>query len=75
MELVGLPENTNGEDLEELVVEAFEVGSVKIKKRDFHASSSLNLLTEEMPSTYSETKKKLRELNKHNKNKLKSTKI
>ena len=58
MELVGLPENTNGEDLEELVVEAFEVGSVKIKKRDFHASSSLNLLTEEMPSTYSETKKK-----------------
>ena len=57
------------------MVEAFEVGSVKIKKRDFHASSSLNLLTEEMPSTYSETKKKLRELNKHNKNKLKSTKI
>ena len=58
MELVGLPENTNGEDLEELVVEVFEVGSVKIKKRDFQASSSLNLLTEEMPSTYSETKKK-----------------
>ena len=36
-ELVGLPENTNGEDLEDLVVEAFEVASVKVQKPDFHA--------------------------------------
>ena len=36
-ELVGLPENINGEDLEDLFVEAFEVVGVKVKKRDFHA--------------------------------------
>ena len=32
MDLVGLPENTNGEDLEDLLVEAFEVAVVKVKK-------------------------------------------
>ena len=37
MELVSLPENTNGEDLEELMVKAIEVASVKVKKQDFHA--------------------------------------
>ena len=37
MELIDLPENTNGEDLEDVVVEAIEVSSVKVKKRDFHA--------------------------------------
>ena len=83
MELVCLPENTNLENLEDLVVvEAFNVTGVKVKKRDFHAihrltnkkSSLLNLLTEGMPSTYSETKNP-RELNQNNKNKLKLTKI
>ena len=37
VELVGLVENTTGEDLEDLVVEAFEVAGVKVKKRNFHA--------------------------------------
>ena len=32
MELVSLPENTNNEDLEDLMVEAIEVASVKVKK-------------------------------------------
>ena len=64
MELVGLPENTNSKDLEDLVVEAFEVAGVKVKKRSFTQfialqitkSPFLNLLTEEMSSAYSETK-------------------
>ena len=37
MELAGLPESTNGKDLEDLVVEDFEVAGVKVKKRDNHA--------------------------------------
>ena len=37
MELVGLPESTNGEDLGDLVVEGFEVAGIKVKKRDVHA--------------------------------------
>ena len=37
MELFDLPGNTNGEDLADLVVEAFEVAGVKVKKQDFHA--------------------------------------
>ena len=40
VELVRLPENTNGEDLEDLVFEAFEIAGVKVKKRDFHANLS-----------------------------------
>ena len=64
VELVGLPENTNSKDLEDLVVEAFEVAGVKVKKRSFTQfialqitkSPLLNLLTEEMSSAYSETK-------------------
>ena len=36
VELVGLPENTNSEDLEDLVVKASEVAGVTEKKRDFH---------------------------------------
>ena len=36
MELVGLPESTNGEDLGDLVVEGFEVAGVKVKKQDIH---------------------------------------
>ena len=37
MELVGLSENTNVEDLEDLMVEASEIAGVTVKKRDFHA--------------------------------------
>ena len=37
VELVGLPENTSGEDLKVLVVEAFEIAGFKLKKQDFHA--------------------------------------
>ena len=82
MELINLPENTNGEDLEDPVVEAFEVAGVTVKKQDFHAihrlankkiiiaklvnrSAAINLLRNKKPQ----------ELNQHNKNKLKSTKI
>ena len=36
VELVGLPENTNSEDLEDLVVKASEVADVTEKKLDFH---------------------------------------
>ena len=37
VELVGLPQNTSGEDLKVLVVEAFEIAGFKLKKQDFHA--------------------------------------
>ena len=36
VELTGLPEDTNDEDFEDVVVEAFEIVSCKEKKRDFH---------------------------------------
>ena len=37
IELIGLPEKTNGEDLEHLLVDAFKTAGVKVKKRDFQA--------------------------------------
>ena len=35
VELVGLPEKTNGKDLEHLVVDTFKSAGVKEQKRDF----------------------------------------
>ena len=37
VELVGLPEYSNGEDLEDLMVNVFKVADVKVKKRGFRA--------------------------------------
>ena len=36
VEQIGLPENTHGEELENSVVQAFEIAGVNVKKRDFH---------------------------------------
>ena len=37
IELVGLPENLNGDELEAKVVEVFDQAGVHVEKRDFHA--------------------------------------
>ena len=36
VEQIGLPENTHVEELENSVVQAFEIAGVNVKKRDFH---------------------------------------
>ena len=81
VELAGLPEETNGEDLEHLVVEAFRATEVKVKKLNFHATHRLantksviaKLFNRRDTPKLLRDKKKSGELN-HNKNKLKSTK-
>ena len=37
IELVGLPDETNGEDLEDMVVKSFKTAGVNVTQRDFHA--------------------------------------
>ena len=37
VELIGLPEDTHGEELENSVVQAFEITKVNVNKCDFHA--------------------------------------
>ena len=37
VELIGLPEDNRGEELENSVVLAFEIAGVNVEKRDFHA--------------------------------------
>ena len=83
MELAGLPESTNGKDLEDLVVEDFEVAGVKVKKRDNHVIHRLankkivivKLVNRRDAVNLLGNKKVLRELNQHNKNNLTSTKM
>ena len=37
VELIGLPEDTHGEELENSVVQAFEIAGVNVVKHNFHA--------------------------------------
>ena len=37
LELIGLPEDTHGEKLENSVMQAFEISGVNVDKRNFHA--------------------------------------
>ena len=36
VELIGLPEDTHGEELENSVVQEFKIAGVNVVKRDFH---------------------------------------
>ena len=42
MDIVGLPENLKGADVEAAVLNVFEVAGVPMKKRDFHAIHRLH---------------------------------
>ena len=83
VELVGLPQDTNGGELEELVVQAFETAGVHVQKRDFHAIHRMKdnktviakLVNRRDSISILKKKKKLRQLNEDEKAKLKSSKI
>ena len=83
VELVGLPENIDGGDLENAVIDAFEEAGVRLEKRDFHAVHRLRnkkvviakLVNRRDATVILRNKKKLRELNNDAKKKLKSNKI
>lgn len=83
IELVGLPEDTNGEELEDLVVQTFETAGVHVRKRDFHAIHRLKdhktviakLVNRRDSINILKKKKKLRQLSEDDKTKLKASKI
>ena len=83
IEIVGLPEDINGEDLENHVVKTFDAAGVQVKRRDFHAIHRLKnrkiviakLVNRRDAIEILKNKKKLRHLSNDNKKKLKSQKI
>ena len=70
MELIGLPKDTCGEELDNSVVQAFEIAGVNVEKRDFHAIywlSNSRIVIEKLVNRRDaikilRNKKKLREL-------------
>ena len=81
--LVGLPEDTHGEDLEVDVLDTFDVAGIKLKNRNFHAihrQRSNKVVITEMVNRRDaiailRNKKKLIELHDENKQKLRSNKM
>ena len=43
VELVGLPDNTNDEELEDAVIKTFDEAGVKVTKKSFHASCNTQI--------------------------------
>ena len=83
IEIVGLPQNINGEDLENRVVETFDTAGVKVRRRDFHAIHRLKdrktviakLVNRRDAIGILKNKKKLRNLTSNDKKRLNSEKI
>ena len=83
VELIGLPEDTHGEELKNSVVQAFEIAGVNVVKRDFYAIHRLgnskiviaNLVNRRDAIKILRNKKKLRELPRSGKQKLRAEKI
>ena len=83
VELIGLPEDTHGEELENSVVQAFEIARVNVEKRDFHAIHWLGnskmviakLVNRRDAIKVLRNKKKLREVPRSGKQKLRVEKI
>ena len=83
VELIGLPEDTHGEELENSVVQAFEIAGVNVVKRDFHAIHRLGnskivivkLVNRRDAIKVLRNKKKLREPPRSGKQKLRAEKI
>ena len=83
VDIVGLPENLKGEELEAAVLNVFEVAGVPMEKRDFHAIHKLRntrvviakVCNRRDAIAILRNKKKLRELSQEGKKKLKSQKI
>ena len=83
VDMVGLPENLKGEELEAVVLNVFEVAGVPMEKRDFHPIHRLcntrvviaKVCNRRDAIAILRNKKKLRELSQEGKKKLKSQKI
>ena len=83
VELIGLPEDTHGEELENSVVQVLEIAGVNVEKRDFHAIHRLGnskiviakLVNRRDAHKILRNKKKLRELPRSGKQKLRAEKI
>ena len=83
VELIGLPEDTHGEELENSVVQAFKIAWVTVVKRSFHAIHRLGnskivivkLVNRRNAIKILRNKKKLRELPRSGKQKLRAEEI
>ena len=83
IEIVGLPQDANGGELEDLVVETFDTAGVQVERRDFHAIHRLKdqktviakLVNRRDSVNILKKKKKLRQLSDNEKTKLRSSKI
>ena len=83
VEIVGLPQDINGEDLENHVVKTFDAAGVQVTRRSFHAIHRLRdrkiviakLVNRRDTIKILKNKKKLRNLNNDNKKKLNAQKI
>ena len=82
IELIGLPEDNHGKKLDNSVVQAFEIAGVNVDKRDFHAIHRLGnskiviakLINRREALETLQNKKKLHELPRSGKQKLRADK-
>ena len=84
IELIGLPEDNHGKKLDNSVVQAFEIAGVNVDKRDFHAIHRLGnskiviaklVDRRDAIEILQKKKKKLRELPRSGKQKLRAEKV
>ena len=83
VELIGLPEDTHGEELENSAVQAFEITKVNVNKCDFHAihrSGNSKIVIAKLVNGWGainilRNKKKLRKLPRSGKQKLRAEKM
>ena len=83
VELCGLPEDVDGEDLVDLVIDAFDAAEVPVTRRDFHAVHRLRnkkiviakLVNRQDATKILRNKKKLREMDNQTQTKLRSKKV
>ena len=82
-ETVGLPQDANGGELEDLVVKTFDTAGVQVERRDFHAIHRLKdqktviakLVNRRDSVNILKKKKKIRQLSDNEKTKLRSSKM